>query len=66
MWRQPHQGLWGETSPPEVSDQEMTRLHDQGVRGLRYILAHPGGLDTATLERSADRARSQRIQLYAI
>jgi predicted TIM-barrel fold metal-dependent hydrolase len=44
--------------PPDVSDQEMTRLHDQGVRGLRYILAHPGGLDTATLERSADRARA--------
>jgi predicted TIM-barrel fold metal-dependent hydrolase len=44
--------------PPDVSDQEMTRLHDQGVRGLRYILAHPGGLDTANLERSADRARA--------
>ena len=44
--------------PPEVSDQEMTRLHDQGVRGLRYILAHPGGLDVSNLERSADRARA--------
>jgi predicted TIM-barrel fold metal-dependent hydrolase len=44
--------------PPDTSDQEMTRLHDQGVRGIRYILAHPGGLDTATLERTADRARA--------
>ena len=44
--------------PSDVSDQEMTRLHDQGVRGVRYILAHPGGLDTANLERSADRARA--------
>jgi predicted TIM-barrel fold metal-dependent hydrolase len=44
--------------PPEVSDQEMTRLHHQGVRGLRYILAHPGGLDLDNLERSADRAQA--------
>jgi predicted TIM-barrel fold metal-dependent hydrolase len=44
--------------PPEVSDQELTKLHEQGVRGLRYILAHPGGLDTSDLERSADRARA--------
>ncbi|WP_315833774.1 amidohydrolase family protein [Bradyrhizobium prioriisuperbiae] len=43
---------------PDTSDQEMTRLHDQGVRGIRYILAHPGGLDIATLERTADRARA--------
>jgi predicted TIM-barrel fold metal-dependent hydrolase len=42
----------------DVSDVEMTRLHEQGVRGVRYILAHPGGLDTANLERSADRARA--------
>ena len=44
--------------PPETSDREMTQLHDRGVRGIRYILAHPGGLDTAHLERSADRART--------
>jgi predicted TIM-barrel fold metal-dependent hydrolase len=44
--------------PPDATDQDMTRLHDQGVRGIRYILAHPGGLDTANLERSADRARA--------
>ncbi len=44
--------------PSDTSDQEMTRLHDQGVRGIRYILAHPGGLDTSTLERTADRARA--------
>lgn len=44
--------------PPDVSDQEMTKLHERGVRGLRYILAHPGGLDLDNLERSADRARA--------
>jgi predicted TIM-barrel fold metal-dependent hydrolase len=44
--------------PSDVPDQEMNRLHEQGVRGVRYILAHPGGLDTANLERSADRARA--------
>jgi predicted TIM-barrel fold metal-dependent hydrolase len=44
--------------PPDVSDQEISRLHEQGVRGLRYILAHPGGLDLDNLERSADRARA--------
>lgn len=44
--------------PPDVSDQEITRLHDRGARGLRYILAHPGGLDVSNLERTADRARA--------
>jgi predicted TIM-barrel fold metal-dependent hydrolase len=29
------------------------------VRGVRYILAHPGGLDLAGLERSADSARER-------
>jgi predicted TIM-barrel fold metal-dependent hydrolase len=43
---------------PDVSDKDMTKLHDQGVRGIRYILAHPGGLDTSNLERSADRAKA--------
>ncbi len=42
---------------PDATDQEMARLHARGVRGIRYILAHPGGLDTSNLERSADRAR---------
>ena len=39
-----------------ISDREMQALHDQGARGVRYILAHPGGLDLAGLERSADQA----------
>lgn len=34
----------------------MRRLHEQGARGIRYILAHPGGLDPAGIERHADRA----------
>ena len=41
---------------PGAPDREMQALHDQGARGIRYILAHPGGLDLAGLERSADQA----------
>jgi 2-pyrone-4,6-dicarboxylate lactonase len=43
---------------PGASDAEMQALHDQGARGIRYILAHPGGLDLAGLERSADQANA--------
>ena len=41
---------------PDVSDKELGRFHQQGVRGIRYILAHPGGLNIAGLEGSAARA----------
>ena len=43
---------------PETSDRGLTRLHDQGVRAIRYTLAHPGALATAHLARSADQARA--------
>jgi predicted TIM-barrel fold metal-dependent hydrolase len=43
---------------PGASDHEMQGLHDQGARAIRYILAHPGGLDLAGLERSADQANA--------
>jgi predicted TIM-barrel fold metal-dependent hydrolase len=42
-------------TPCGTSDRELARLHDQGARGLRYILAHPGGLPLSDLERSAER-----------
>jgi 2-pyrone-4,6-dicarboxylate lactonase len=45
--------------PPETSDRDLSDFHDKGVRGIRYILAHPGGLDLAGLERSADSARER-------
>jgi predicted TIM-barrel fold metal-dependent hydrolase len=40
-----------------TSDKEMAKLHAQGARGLRYVLAHPGGLPVAYLERWADRLK---------
>jgi 2-pyrone-4,6-dicarboxylate lactonase len=43
----------------DTSDREMDRLHALGVRGIRFILAHPGGLDLAHLERFADRANER-------
>ena len=44
--------------PPDLPDAEMMRLHEEGVRGIRFILAHPGGLDLARLEHTADRAQA--------
>ena len=41
---------------PDASDAEMRALHDQGARGIRFIMAHPGGLDPAGIERAAARA----------
>jgi 2-pyrone-4,6-dicarboxylate lactonase len=43
----------------DAPEREMDRLHALGVRGIRYILAHPGGLDLAGLERSADCAHER-------
>lgn len=43
---------------PDRPEREMEALHERGARGIRYILAHPGGLDLAGLERSADQARA--------
>jgi predicted TIM-barrel fold metal-dependent hydrolase len=45
--------------PPDTSDRDLEDFHHKGVRGIRYILAHPGGLDLAGLERSADSARER-------
>jgi predicted TIM-barrel fold metal-dependent hydrolase len=42
--------------PPGSSERDMADFHAKGVRGIRYILAHPGGLDLAGLERAADGA----------
>jgi predicted TIM-barrel fold metal-dependent hydrolase len=51
----------------ETSDQELAALHQQGARGLRYVLAHPGGLPLSDLERWAARAKELgwHIQLLA-
>ena len=41
---------------PDAPEAEMDRLHEAGARGVRYILAHPGGLDPAGIERAGERA----------
>ena len=54
-------------APYATSDREMAKLHDQGARALRFILAHPGGLPLADLERSAGRSKEMgwHIQFLA-
>jgi predicted TIM-barrel fold metal-dependent hydrolase len=54
-------------APYEASDRELAKLHEQGARGLRYILAHPGGLPVANLERHAERIKDMgwHIQFLA-
>ena len=44
-------------APLSIGDQELQRLHDQGARGIRFILAHVGGLPISDLERFSDRIR---------
>jgi predicted TIM-barrel fold metal-dependent hydrolase len=39
----------------DISDRDLASLHEQGARGLRYVLAHPGGLPVSDLERWAER-----------
>jgi predicted TIM-barrel fold metal-dependent hydrolase len=41
--------------PPDAAERDFVKLHDQGARGLRYILAHPGGLPVSELGRFAER-----------
>ena len=43
--------------PAGIDDKELQRLHDAGARGIRFIVAHAGGLPLADLERSSDRAK---------
>lgn len=51
----------------ETPDEDLARLHEQGARGLRYVLAHPGGLPVSDLERWARRvnALGWHIQVLA-
>lgn len=41
---------------PEAPEAKMRALHDRSARGIRFIMAHPGGLDPAGIERAASRA----------
>ena len=51
----------------DTSDRDLAAMHQQGARGLRYVLAHPGGLPLADLERWGARAKELgwHIQLLA-
>jgi len=43
--------------PLDTPDRELERLHEAGVRGIRFILAHPGGVLLSELEALTDRIR---------
>ncbi len=51
--------------PFDTSDKELVRLHEAGARGVRFILAHVGGLPLADLERFSARIKDMgwHIQL---
>jgi predicted TIM-barrel fold metal-dependent hydrolase len=40
-----------------ASDRELHRLHEAGARGVRFILAHPGGVPLADLDALVDRIK---------
>jgi len=41
--------------PFSTTDKELQQLHDAGARGIRFILAHIGGLPLSDIERFANR-----------
>jgi predicted TIM-barrel fold metal-dependent hydrolase len=43
--------------PPSTPDDELQQLHDAGARGVRFILAHVGGLPVTDLHRFSDRLK---------
>jgi predicted TIM-barrel fold metal-dependent hydrolase len=51
--------------PFTISDKELARLHTVGTRGVRFILAHAGGLPLSDLERFSTRIKDMgwHIQL---
>lgn len=51
--------------PLATPDRELDRLHRSGARGVRFIVAHSGGLPLTELERFSERlqARGWHIQL---
>jgi predicted TIM-barrel fold metal-dependent hydrolase len=44
--------------PEDAKDNDYADLHARGARGLRYILAHPGGLPVSELEAAAERMKA--------
>jgi predicted TIM-barrel fold metal-dependent hydrolase len=43
--------------PHETTQKELEKLHESGTRGLRFILAHKGGLPLDQLESMSDRVK---------
>ena len=43
--------------PFSTSDRELQKLHEAGARGVRFILAHLGGLPLSDLQRFAERVK---------
>jgi predicted TIM-barrel fold metal-dependent hydrolase len=41
----------------QTSDRALAQFHEQGARGLRFVLAHPGGIAVSDLERWAARLK---------
>ncbi len=52
--------------PPDTPDQELARLHADGVRGVRFILAHAGGLPLDALERLSARVKDMGWHLQLL
>jgi predicted TIM-barrel fold metal-dependent hydrolase len=51
--------------PYETPDRELMRLHEGGARGVRFIIAHAGGLPLSDLDRFSARVKDMgwHIQL---
>jgi predicted TIM-barrel fold metal-dependent hydrolase len=41
----------------DTTERELQRFHDLGTRGIRFILAHKGGLPLSQLEQMSERAK---------
>jgi len=44
--------------PFDTPEQELMRLHNRGARGIRFVLAHEGGLSASDLERFSHRLKA--------
>jgi predicted TIM-barrel fold metal-dependent hydrolase len=52
--------------PYDTPDRELRRLHEGGARGVRFIVAHAGGLPLADLERFSARVKAMGWHLQLL